>query len=410
MNNKETRPPQQGPGTSKTPQHQDNPVAVLCERLRTAGYEPDEQGPDWYVKCACGNESVVIRRSKPDFLHVSPQWCDHTEEVEGIIKATQPKPTTDEHATSMLDQLRAALLDSAGLDSITPPEPLIHGILQLDSIAWLQGKPGHGKSFVALDMAGCVGTGNPWQGHRTTQGKVLYLAAEGVSGVRQRVRAWEKSMGEDMKEVSFLPIAVQSTNATQWDAFTTLAAEIGTTLIIIDTQARVTVGQEENSARDMGEFVHRVEKLRAATKACVLVVHHEGRQGEHMRGSTAIEGAATTIVRVRKDGETLTIECPKQKDAPEFDKFELRLISSDMSAVVCLTDPMRQSSVLSGMDEKLVSTWRDIHETNWVSAPQLIETTDIPKATVHRAINKLVRLGQVEKGGTEKRPTYRLKT
>ena len=87
-------------------------------------------------------------------------------------------------------QLQAAILNSYSLDGLPAPEALIDGILYHDTLAWLHGKPGHGKSFLALDWAGCVSTGLPWQGRVVTLGPVLYVIAEGVTGLRQRVRAW----------------------------------------------------------------------------------------------------------------------------------------------------------------------------------------------------------------------------
>src|SRR4051794_24201973 len=66
------------------------------------------------------------------------------------------------------EELRARLLDAAGLQAIPPPAPLVDGWLFKDSLAWLGGKPGHGKTFVAVDLAGCVATGLPWHGHPTT--------------------------------------------------------------------------------------------------------------------------------------------------------------------------------------------------------------------------------------------------
>ena len=82
---------------------------------------------------------------------------------------------------------------------------------------------------------------------------------------------------------------------------------------VIDTQARVTVGADENSAVDMGHLVVAADKVRAATGACVLFLHHEARAGENMRGSTALEGAAATLLRVAKDGSRVELTNPKQR-------------------------------------------------------------------------------------------------
>lgn len=311
-------------------------------------------------------------------------------------------------ARPMLDQLRAALLDTDGLDEIPEPSPLVTGILFRNSLAWLYGKPGHGKSFVALDIAGCVGSGETWQGNPTAAGTVLYLVAEGGSGVRWRVRAWEQAMGLRMANVLFLPVAVQANGGAGWPALCELAAELKAVLVVLDTQARVTVGREENSSRDMGEFVDLAERLRIATGAAVLIVHHQGRGGEHLRGSTAMEGAATTLIRVEKDADEVVIRCDKQKDGPEFEPFKLRLIPTGSSAILSLTDG--SSNVHSGSPavQRMLAAWWNSHETDAVSVTTLVDSQCCTKATFHRAKKDLLRAGIIAEQGTGQTRRYRL--
>jgi hypothetical protein len=308
---------------------------------------------------------------------------------------------------SFLDRLRAQLVDSAGLDGIPEPEPLIAGVLQLDSLAWLIGPPGNGKSFLALDMAGSVGTGEPWQGYQATPGPVLYLVAEGVSGIRPRVRAWEASSGAKMTGVQFLPVAVQASSDGEWGALVDLAAELRPSLIVLDTQARVTTGMDENAAKDMGIFVHKIERLRKATGACVCVVHHQGRNGDHMRGSTALEGAATTIIKVAKSDDILTISCSKQKDAEEFDDFRLRMVSSESSAVLMLTDAQADSGAQLA-NRKWVREWWLIHEQEPVSVSVLVKSGVVSESTFHRSKLALMREGVVNREGEGNSTRYRL--
>jgi len=95
------------------------------------------------------------------------------------------------------------------------------------------------------------------------------------------------------------------------------------TLIIIDTLARSFGPGDENSTTDMGAFVKACDRLRAETGACVLVVHHTGKDVEKgARGSTALTGAADCIIAVKRRGDSLTVmnRAPfgKQKDAEEF--------------------------------------------------------------------------------------------
>lgn len=319
-----------------------------------------------------------------------------------------PEPSRNGHRpagvdapTSSLDRLRSALLDTSGLDRIASPEPILDGVLYADSIAWLIGPPGHGKSFVALDIAGSVGTGEAWQGYRASPGPVLYLIAEGASGLRQRVRAWESANGHSMVGVRFLPMPVQAAVDGDWQALCKLAGELKATLIVVDTQARSTVGMEENSARDMGLFVAAAERLRKASGACVLVVHHQGRTGEHMRGSTALEGAATTILRVTKVDDVITLACAKQKDAAPFNDIALRLASYGESAVLMLTDGKPgHSSGPSFAALKTARAWSEHHGQDWISASKLVDVV-APKTTVYRHIQELEKAGhvQVDRGG-----------
>ena len=223
------------------------------------------------------------------------------------------------------EELRARLLNVDGLRTIPPPEPLVEGWLFANSLTWLAGKPGHAKTFVAVDLAACVASGRPWHGHDTTRGPVLYVIAEGASGLGQRVEAWALHTGTRVSELLFLPVPVNLADPLDVSATSALLQDLRPVLVVIDTQARVTIGLEENSSRDMGRFVEVLERLRRESGACLLVVHHEPRNGENLRGSTALEGAATTILRAVKDGQIVTVSNTKQKDAEQATNLPLAL-------------------------------------------------------------------------------------
>lgn len=335
------------------------------------------------------------------------ETADFYQRLRNATGQESPNGTTphEENEPPLVDRLRAALLDTDGLDTVQEPQPLVDGILYRNSIGYIIGSPGHGKTFVSLDIAGCVGTGQVWQTYRVTQGPVLYLVAEGMTGVKQRVRAWEAAMGHKMTGVQFLPVAIQAATA-DWKSFIDLVTELAPTLIVIDTQARVTVGLEENSAKDMGQFVHRVEQLRIASGACVLIVHHQGRQGDHMRGSTAMEGAADTIVKVTKDDQVLTVACQKQKNAPEFDQFQLRLTPFQDSAVVSLMDGFQVDLQRQPAVRAMLRLWWERHETTPVSPTRLIESEVCAKPTFYRVINTLVKQGVVSEERKGRRAEY----
>lgn len=241
----------------------------------------------------------------------------------------------DEKATSVdsVDALIAEMLDTDQLDGIPELEPLIQDFLMLDSMAQIVGKSGKGKSFVSIDMACHVGTGLAWHGHDVAKGEVVYLVAEGARGIKKRVRAWEQHYGRKATGVRFLPRPIQAEDP-EWLTLIEACRRIGPEMVIIDTQARVTVGIEENSAKEMGSFVHRAEALRAATGACVVLIHHAGHQGEEGRGSTAVKGALQTQLSVTKTDRIVTVSTAKQKDDTEAEPIIFSLVDILDSAVL----------------------------------------------------------------------------
>ncbi len=226
----------------------------------------------------------------------------------------------------------AELLDDEGLDSIPQPAPLVDGWLWADSFARLIGAPGEGKSFILIDLACCVSTGTPWHGRDVTQGRVVYVIAEGASGLGARRRAWCQRHQLERSGVMFVPRPVQITGG-EWPAFIRDMAELAPSLIIIDTQARATVGVNENDATEMGSVVAALGDLRAATAACVLLAHHTNERGGG-RGSTAVFGALDTELSARRVGTTVTLRNPKQKDAPEQPELMMTLTPYGPAAVL----------------------------------------------------------------------------
>ncbi|MEU2111851.1 AAA family ATPase [Streptomyces sp. NPDC019507] len=233
------------------------------------------------------------------------------------------------------DALLAELLDASSLDNMPALEPLVGDLLHLDTLARIIGPSGHMKSFVTIDLAGHVGTGMRWHGQYVRQGTVVYLVAEGSRGIRQRVRAWEKHYGVKMDNVLFLPRPVQA-RGPEWDVLIEAMRRLGPQMIVIDTQARVSVGVEENSNTELGVVIERMDDLRRATEACVLLIHHTGHVGEHGRGASAAKGALQSEMHVSKKGDNasnivVTMKVGKQKDNEEGAdlQFGLKVVTLD---------------------------------------------------------------------------------
>src|SRR5690606_38417102 len=88
-------------------------------------------------------------------------------------------------------------------------------------------------------------------------------------------------------------------------------------LLIIDTLSRFFGdGDDENSAKDMKRFVGAINTLMTKYPSLhVMIVHHSGKDVDRgMRGSSALQGAADTVIQCRKDGDRHRAVVEKQKD------------------------------------------------------------------------------------------------
>lgn len=216
-----------------------------------------------------------------------------------------------------VNPLRAEILNRSQLGALPKPAPLIKGILNLNSTAWIAGPPGSYKTFLALDYGLHVATGRDYQGIPVAGGNVLYVAGEGTSGLDQRITAWEKARGLPVEYMYFLTRAVPVTHS-DWYHLIDVAKTMEARMVILDTQARMAGGLDENSVPDMGRYISGVDAMREATGACVTSIHHSSKGGSALRGSSAVQGAADTIITVEAREGAVGIHNLKQKDMAQF--------------------------------------------------------------------------------------------
>jgi len=149
----------------------------------------------------------------------------------------------------------------------------------------------------------------------------------------RRAQAWCERHDLESTAITFVPRPVQVAGP-EWEAFKSWCVREDFGLIIFDTQARSTVGVDENDATEMGEIVASLDEIRMATGACAMLVHHRGLRGDQGRGSSAIRGALDTELDVSRQGTTVTVKSTKQKDGA--DPEPLRFTMTTLGASVVL--------------------------------------------------------------------------
>lgn len=316
-------------------------------------------------------------------------------------------------AVDLVGALRARLLSPAQVRELEPPPPVVDGLLTLDSESWLIAKPGSFKTFVALDLAGHVGTGREWMGRAVRAGPVLYLAAEGAAGMGKRVRAWEQRNGP-MADVHFLPVPVQAARPDHWAALVELAREIRPVLTILDTQARITVGLDENDNSQMNRFVESIGQLRRSCGACVLVVHHLGRSGRDARGASAIDGAQDSELKLTRTADRrVVLVTDKQRHLADDVRIDLELFVCELDGggTSLVVGPALSAAVSAPWDvepdahkAKILQVLHEQFSEHGATGAQVLSvltergwTADYPKSTFYRWWNDLQRLDKIER-------------
>jgi len=311
-----------------------------------------------------------------------------------------PIPTLEE-------RLRARMVSGLDLCALPPPTWIVDGIIPAPGVGLLYGAPKAGKSFVGMDLACCIATGRPWLGRDTRQGRVLYIVAEGVGGFGQRLNAWADYHGADgLDRITWLPHAV---NLTSPDTVAALCDIVpGYDLVVFDTLARCAVGLEENSAKDMGELVANVDRIRDACGGHVLLVHHAGKDAtQKARGSSALLGAADVSLKVTGgDYVTVTVEDAKDAEGGHSIRYTREPVGSSLVLVEGGAPDRKRPP--KGMDTALdcllsiagpggvsFSQWKDDSVEQGVAA-----------GSFARIRKWLEDTGQVVNVGTQKQPRY----
>jgi AAA domain len=191
---------------------------------------------------------------------------------------------------------------------------LVKHILPEKGHGLLSGQWGTAKTFVAIDLAAAVATGQPFLQHIIKrQSGVLFIAAEGANQVRLRFDAvWKEKCGDGKERAPFCwyetaPLLLHQGSVEKLIAMARQAEEmlmqdhgLSLGLIIVDTLVACAgyrrSGEENDNA--VGQALMNVLKAVAEEIGCfVLGVDHFGKDMEAgTRGAASKEGSADSVL------------------------------------------------------------------------------------------------------------------
>ncbi|MCW5875422.1 MAG: AAA family ATPase [Anaerolineales bacterium] len=221
------------------------------------------------------------------------------------------------------------------LDQPPAQDWCVQGIITRPSLNMLVGAPGAKKTWLALDLAVSVASGQPWLGHPVgahgnapSQSSPLVGAGSPRPGIPVLIldqegglqRTWDRLgrtlrghglAGESLPGVSradspkghevplhFIPPAGYNlANPSEVDAIAARARSLKAGLIIIDALVNVMSGVDENNVLSMQPVIANLSRLAREANAAVLVIHHANKRGV-FRGSSLIASGVDHMLAI----------------------------------------------------------------------------------------------------------------
>ena len=229
---------------------------------------------------------------------------------------------------------------------------LVKDVIRQQSTVLVHGQTGSYKTFLVLDLFASLVVGRPWLGNEVKrQGPVLYVAAEGVETIAERLDAWCQQTGESVPLESFqvMTSPAQLHDPEQVMQLMLWIAWHQPIAVAIDTFSKsMGPGTDENSNSDITTVLTAVDQIKAGGITVVLI-HHPGHEHQQRaRGASALYIGVDTSIAVKKTSELYgKITCEKQKRGKHFGAIGFQLAElevpgngDDMETTLAVVGPI----------------------------------------------------------------------
>lgn len=184
--------------------------------------------------------------------------------------------------------------------------------------AAIVGPSNSGKTFLALDLGACLGSGAPWLGESSDE-KVgtIILTAEGIGGLPARMAGYDEPGPVVATTVKLIKDNPKEVTATLEEAAALIREKgVRVGLIILDTLTASGLLENENDNSEIGRALNYLEQMAMAFQCLVLVTHHPPKVGSGMRGGYALHAGFDVVAEIFQQGNQRFVECSKNRDGP----------------------------------------------------------------------------------------------
>jgi hypothetical protein len=238
--------------------------------------------------------------------------------------AKEPHPDLNDHGDGNGDAIDATPEQPTILNyrwhrdaNTAAPKYLVKNLLPETGVGLLSGQSGTYKSFIAIKLAGAVGTTQPFAGYPVKrQGAALIFASEGAGELPVRLEALsEAEHGGEVLPIYYCDAGIRLLDpgsvADVIATAKTVAAEaqrdskLPLALVLFDTviaAAQFAKAGDENDAAIGAKLMSALAEISRETGAFVLGIDHFGKAVETgTRGTSAKEAAADVVLALLAD-------------------------------------------------------------------------------------------------------------
>jgi len=231
---------------------------------------------------------------------------------------------------------------------------LIEGLWSDDAVGIIGGEPKCCKSFLALDVAVAVATGQPCLDRFAVarRGRVLLYAAEdALHVVRARLQGIALARGTTLDQLDIHVITVPSLRLDIEQDCARLrqtVAQLRPRLLVLDPFVRLH-RRDENLSGEVAPLLAFLRDLQRRWSVSVIVVHHARkgagsmRAGQALRGSSEFHawGDSNLYLRRPGGGERISLQV-EHRAAPPVGPLSLELVANDDALALAVLDTPAQ--------------------------------------------------------------------
>lgn len=225
-------------------------------------------------------------------------------------------------------------LTAAELSKRKRPRDIVDGLLFEGCMSMWAGAAKSGKSFLLLDLAHAVATGQSWAGRDVDKAGALYIPLEGVGMLYDRIRAWEMAHKQPSPLI-FSPTPLNLLiDEKHVEEIIEYVEDNDVRLVVLDTFARATAGAQENAKEEISIAIAALDRIKDETGAHVAFAHHHGHGAKRARGSSDLLAAPDLIVDLERikgaDERHATVTANRHGKEGDTLRFTLEPVKTDI--------------------------------------------------------------------------------